>query len=305
MIHTMNRMAKALAAAAALALATQAGTAEAPLPAPLKTESPDLEDACRGREGWSDPAPPARIYGNSWYVGTCGITAILITSLRGHILIDGGPADAAPLIAANIQKLGFRLAEVKWIVSSHEHDDHVGGLAELKRLTGARVAAIPAAATALAAGRPGDNDPQRAIAKDFAPVTVDRVLNDRQQLRMAEVTLTAHATPAHAPGSASWTWWSCADRVCRMIAYADSATLISADEYRFTDHPERVTQAREGLKRIRDLPCDILVTPHPGASDLFARMAGKAWLQDPLACERYAEAAEKRFAERLAKERGK
>jgi len=262
----------------------------------------DLAHACRDRDGWADPAPPSRIFGNSWYVGTCGISVLLITSREGHVLIDGGPAAAAALVAANIERLGFRPTDVRWIVSSHEHDDHVGALAELKRLTGARVAAIRAAAASLSTGKPAANDPQRAVVHDFAPIAIDRILSDGDRLRLGPIDLTVRSTPAHSPGSASWTWTSCETR-CRKIAYADSATAISGDAYRFTDHPDRVAGARAGLSRIGRLPCDILVTPHPGASELFARMGGRAPLGDRNACRHYAEAAGARFAARLAEER--
>lgn len=265
--------------------------------------SPDgsaLAKACEGRDGWTDPAPPAHVFGNTWYVGTCGITVLLVASPEGHVLIDGGPAEAAPLVEANIEKLGFKMHDVKWIVSSHEHEDHVGALAALQRLTGAKVAAVESAATALAAGRPGEADPQRAIAKDFAPVRVDRVLRDGERLDLGALSLAVRATPAHAPGSASWTWSSCEGDECRTMAYADSATMVSAKGYRFGDHPDRVAAVRIGLSRIDALPCDILMTPHPGASKLFERLAGTAALEDASACRRYAAAAGAAFDARLA-----
>lgn len=276
--------------------------ASAPALANAPAPPADLATACHGREGYADPAPPARIFGDTWYVGTCGISAILVTSDQGHVLIDGGPAEAAPLVAANIEKLGFRLRDVKWIVSSHEHDDHVGALAELKRLTGAKVAALDSAAPQLAAGKPRDDDPQRAVTKDFPPVVIDRILNAREDFRFGSLQLSVRSTPAHTAGSASWTWSACDVTRCRTVTYADSATVISAEDYRFSDHPDRVAAVREGLKRIEELPCDILVTPHPGASDLFARISARKPLGDPDACQRYAAAAQERFAARLAKE---
>lgn len=278
-------------------------TALLPLPAAAQSSpTADLATVCHGREGWADPAPPARIFGDTWYVGTCGITVLLITSDQGHVLIDGGPEEAAPLVAANIEKLGFKLQDVKWIVSSHEHDDHVGALAELKRRTGAKVAALESAAPQLAAGRLRDDDPQRKIAKDFPPLAVDRVLFDRDDLRLGPLVLSVRSTPAHSAGSASWTWQSCDVTRCARMTYADSATVISADGFRFSDDGDRVRTIREGLKRIGELPCGILLTPHPSASTLFARMAAKAPLEDAQACTAYAKAAEERFDARLAKE---
>lgn len=309
-LHTRWRKATLLALPALLAACTPTpGTQTAPGAGQTAGEDAKaMVAACRNgpqdRSNWTVAALPARIYGNTYYVGTCGITALLVTSEQGHALIDGGPAEAAPLVAANIAKLGFRPADVRWILSSHEHWDHVAALAELKRLTGAKVAALPIAAQVLASGKPHPDDPQGAIADPFAPVQVDRVLKDGDSIEIGALRLTVHATPSHAPGSASWTWTSCSGADCKTIAYADSATIISGDGYRFSDHPARIAEARSGLARIGALPCDILITPHPEASNLFPRMEGKAALIDAGACRAYAEAAETRFAARLAKEAG-
>lgn len=287
-----------------IALLALASTASAAQPSPATAPAADLATSCQGRDGWTDPAPPERLFGNTWYVGTCGITALLITSEEGHVLIDGGPQAAAPLVAANIERLGFRAKDIRWIVSSHEHDDHVGALAELKQLTGARLAALQATAPLLAAGRLSAEDPQQGAAHPYPPVAVDRVLQDGHDLRIGSLKLTGYATPTHSPGSASWTWQSCDQTRCRTITYADSVTTISADAYRFSDHPERVAAVRRGFERMRELPCGVLVTPHPSASGLFARMAGRAPLADTGACHGYVTAAEARFAARLAQEQG-
>lgn len=271
--------------------------------APPKLTGGQLGKACTGREGWSDPAPPAHIYGNSWYVGTCGITAILVTSQEGHVLIDSGPADAAPLVLANIRKLGFEPKDVRWILTSHEHFDHIGGVAALQQETGAQVAALASARQVMETGRPSADDPQAARIDGSAPIRVSRILVDGDSVTLGRLALTVHETPAHSPGSASWTWQACDEAfTCRMIAYADSATTVSADGYRFTDHPDRIAQVRTGLARIGGLPCDILVTPHPSASDFFPRLTGKASLADPAACKAYAKGAGERFEARLASE---
>jgi metallo-beta-lactamase class B len=289
----------------ALALLALAALLTAPsLPAAAAPSAPhaDLATACQGRDGYTDAAPPARIFGDTWYVGTCGISVILITSDEGHILIDSGPIDAVPLVVANIRKLGFNPTDVRWIVSSHEHDDHVGGLAELKRLTGAKLAALDSVAPQLAAGKLRTDDPQQGIAHPFAPVVVDRLLNDREDFRFGKLQVSVRSTPAHTAGSASWTWQACDLLTCRTVTYADSATAISADGYRFSDHRDRTDAVREGLKRIGELPCDILVTPHPSASDFFARVSARKPLGNPGACKAYAEAALARFEARLAEE---
>jgi len=281
-------------------VATAAPSAKAPTPDPSLAA---LSKACEGHDGWSDPAPPAHIFGNTWYVGTCGITVLLVTSPKGHVLIDGGPPEAAPLVARNIAALGFSPEDVRWIVASHEHFDHVGGLAQLGTLTGARVAVLTAQAAILRKGQNDATDPQFGAIHGFAPIAVDRTLADGGHLTLGPLVLTAHATPAHSPGSTSWTWTTCEGRTCRRIAYADSASTISADGYRFTAHPDRVAGVNAGIAALSSLPCNLLLTPHPGQSAMFERFAGKQPLFAVKPCRAYADAAKARFAARLERER--
>ena len=288
------------ACTAADASPTDAST-EAPYSGPYTAKA--LATACQGRNGWNDPAPPAHIYGNSWYVGTCGISAILITSPDGHMLVDVGTAEAAPLVAANIEKLGFALTDIRIIAISHEHADHAGGLAEMQRRTGASVAASFAAAPVLKSGEADVDDPQRGNLPPLASTPISWALKDGEILSISDLLITPHLTPAHSPGSASWTWKSCEGDVCQTMTYADSSSAISADGYRFTDHPSRVAGVRTGHDALANLPCGILMTPHPSASDMFARFAsGK--LADPAACRAYAADATARFEQRLKDEAG-
>lgn len=286
----------------ALALAAMAPGAPAfatPPPAPADA----FAKACASSDGWTDPAPPVPIYANTWYVGTCGITAVLIRGDDGMILIDGGVREAAPLVLADIAALGFRPRDVRWILSTHEHYDHAGALAALKLATGAKVAALASEKAALETGRMSPDDPQAKGGERIEPVRVDRVIAPGGTVSLGNLTLTAHATPAHAPGSTSWTWRACLPGgACRSIAYADSATVIASKGYRFTDHPRRVSDARTAISLIAALPCDILVTPHPSASNLVARLSGKAPLVDRGACAAYAATARTALNDRLAGE---
>jgi metallo-beta-lactamase class B len=293
------------AALAALTLSPQAHAAPAQSAAQTKLTLAALAKACAGKDAWADAGPPARIFGNTWYVGTCGISAILVTGDKGHVLIDGGVDKAAPLVLANIRRAGFDPKAIRWIVATHEHFDHAGALAALQRATGAKVAALPAQKAALETGKPSPQDPQFAGLDPIAPVRVDRALRDGETVVVGTTVLTAHATPVHAPGSTSWTWTSCAaPKACRRIAYADSSSTISSDGYRFTDHPDRIAAIRKGLPVMAALPCDILLTPHPGQSDMMERFAGARPLVNADACRAYAKAADGRLAQRLAKENG-
>ncbi|WP_432769384.1 MAG: subclass B3 metallo-beta-lactamase [Sphingopyxis sp.] len=290
---------------AALALAGCAPQAAPPVPGPAATAPTGqaLAAACAGRDGWSDPAPPAKIHGNTYYVGTCGITALLIDAPGGLVLIDAATAEAAPHILSNIRALGFDPADIGVLLASHEHHDHVGGLAALQLATGAPVFASAAAAAQLRSGEPEARDPQRGAIEPFNGVVVaDAALRDGQTVRIAGLQLTLHATPGHTPGSTSWTWRSCEGDDCRTIAYVDSLSAVSADDYRFRDHPDYVAMMRATSAKVAALPCDILITPHPSASNLFARFAGTAPLAGPDQCRAYAADASARLDARLAKE---
>jgi metallo-beta-lactamase class B len=286
------------------ALLALALTACAPV-APVKTISSGatLASQCQGRDGWGDPAPPAHIFANVYMVGTCGIVSLLVTSPKGHILIDGATAEAAPFIADNIRTLGFQPSDVKYLVSSHEHLDHVGGLAALKDITGARMLARAEARKSLETGISDPTDPQLAILPPFAGIKVDQIVSDGETITLGPIKMTAIATPGHAPGGTSWTWKSCAGAICHQFVFADSLGAVSADGYRFTDHPAYVAVLRATMKRVAELnPCDVLIAPHPAQSRFFERVSGKEPLADPAGCANYAKAAMERLDARLAKE---
>src|SRR5437016_7132749 len=94
----------------------------------------DMRSSCANCATWNLPQQPFRIYGNTYYVGTHGLSSILITSDRGHVLIDGALSESVPPIVANIRTLGFKVEDIKLIVNSHVHFDHAGGIAELQKL---------------------------------------------------------------------------------------------------------------------------------------------------------------------------
>jgi len=193
------------------------------------------------QDDWNTPHEPFRIFGETYYVGTTGLSAILITSNAGHILIDGGLPQSAPLIAANIRKLGFEPRDVQLILNSHEHFDHGGGLAALQRATGARVAASPAAARALRQGHPTPEDPQygSGLKVRFDSIENVEAIADRTTLRIGPLAITAHFTPGHTPGATTWVWRSCEGRRCVDVVYADSLTPVSDDGFKFTGDATR------------------------------------------------------------------
>ncbi len=286
----------ALAPGLALAKPAQAG--------PDRAATKALMQQCEGKEDFSAPAPPARLYGNTYYVGTCTVSALLITSPQGHVLVDAVTEQAAPAILANIRALGFKPEDVRWIVTSHEHFDHVGGLAALKQATGAKVALSAAAAAVLATGKVDPADSQAGWLKehDFAPVKADRIVAPGAVVAVGPLRLTMTATPGHTTGSSSWTWQSCAGKQCRTVSYIDSISALAAPPYRFSDHPEVVARFRRTFAAIAARRCGILVTPHPSVSHLFERMLGDEPLASPDACRSYAAMGRKGLDAQLAKE---
>jgi metallo-beta-lactamase class B len=256
---------------------------------------------CKDWDDWDKPSPPFQVSAGTYYVGTCGIAAILVVGDQGDVLIDGGPANAGDLVAANIRALGIKLSDVKILLHTHEHNDHAGGLARLKKLTGARLYASSSAAQALATGSPSPDDPQFGEHQRFPAVRVDRVLDGNATVTLGGLTLKGFATPGHTAGAMSWQWQSCAGNACRTVVYADSLTPVSSDGYRFTDHPEALAAFRGSLITVGSLKCDILLSPHPSASHMRDRLLAGS-LVNPRACWNYADGLKKQLDERLAKE---
>lgn len=288
----------------ALAAATAAlsGTAAAQGGDPLTRPYPP--GACSSCAEWNQPQAPARLHGNTYYVGTRGLAALLITSPQGHVLIDGALPGSAPLILENIRALGFRAGDIRLILNSHAHFDHAGGIAALQRASAARVAASGPSAPVLERGNSGEDDPQHGALLDFPPVANVRRFADGETLRVGSIAVTAHLTPGHTPGGTTWTWRSCDGAGCVNFVYADSQTPVSADGFRFLDHPSLVSGFERGHRALDALPCDILVTPHPAASSLWERLArGREGLIDSTACRRYAAAARQQLQRRLEMER--
>ncbi|MDO6746551.1 metallo-beta-lactamase [Gilvimarinus sp. 1_MG-2023] len=165
------------------------------------------------------------MFGNSYYVGTCGITATLITGDKGHILIDGATEAGADVIIENIKNLGFSLDDVKLLLHSHEHFDHVAGLAKLQRVSGAKLLASTEAAPVLSTGITADTDPQAGMHNPFPAAKVDKIIKDGQVVSLGNLALTPISTPGHTAGALCWQWQSCENKRCLSNVYADSAQI--------------------------------------------------------------------------------
>lgn len=261
-----------------------------------KELAPDAAFECSNCERWNMPQEPFRLYGNTWYVGTAGLSSILIETASGLILIDGALPQSAAIIDANIRSAGFDPLQIAAIMVSHAHYDHAGGVAALQRLTGATVYTSVEAAKALRSGELQSDDPQYGYGPEntsFAAINNVVVLADRETVTIDGVDVTAVYTPGHTPGSVSWSWESCVLGTCYDVVYADSLTAISAEGYRFSAGPA-ANQIIESAGVIAELNCDILLSPHPfffGMQDkLEKRDEGNPFVNN-VACMIYAESA--------------
>lgn len=296
-----------------LALLAGAPILPAQRPAPASPPMDLAVTRCDDCAAWNTPQPPFRVHANTWYVGTGGLSALLVTSPEGHVLIDGALPESAPLIAASIRSLGFKLEDVKLLLNSHAHYDHAGGLAALQRASGAQVVLHPWSAKVLRTGTSPDDDPQFGLLLPFPGVRATRELTDGDVVRVGPLALTAHFTGGHTPGGTTWSWRSCEGTVCLDMVYADSQSPIADDTFRFsggTRYPRVLSDFERGHARIASLSCDVLITPHPGAVSLFEKLAARSAgnvnaFRETDACRTYVETARTRLAERLAKERGR
>lgn len=274
----------------------------------LVPDPPILCDAC---VGWNRPHEPFRVFGNTFYVGTAELGSILVVTDAGLVLLDGALPQSTPLIAANIEVLGYDLDDVELLLNSHTHHDHAGGLAALQRASGAVVAASPRAAEALRFGGSTLDDPQFGLPSSrFPRIETVREVADGERLTVGNTAFTAHFTPGHTPGGTTWSWTSCEGERCLNMVYADSLNSISRDGFRFSGGAGQASleaSFRRSIATVAELPCDILLAPHPGfvqLDDKYERSKNGATdaFVDPAACRAYAAGALTRLEQRLRDE---
>jgi len=256
---------------------------------------------------WNQPVEPFRIVGNIYYVGASDVTSYLITTPQGHIVIDGGFAETAPMILRNIEKLGFRVKDVRILLSSHAHYDHAGGLAALKAATGATFYASVGDAPQLARG--GLDDPQFGNTLPFPAVTADRLLNDGSQISLGGTTLTARITPGHTKGCTTWTMKVRERGRTYDVVFIGSSTVPSG--YRIVGnprYPNEVDDYRKQFAILRALPCDVFLASHGNFYDLADKMKRRGGkvnpFIDPAGYKRFVARTEKAM-EKVAAEQSK
>jgi metallo-beta-lactamase class B len=254
---------------------------------------------------WNKPTEPFQVAGNVYFVGTYGLASYLVTTPEGHVLIDTGLPEANPQIKANVAKLGFKVADIKYLLNTHAHLDHTGVLAELKQETGAKLVAGERDKPLLEGGY----YPGRESAKElgFPPVKVDRAVKDGDTVSLGGVTLTAHATPGHSPGCTSWSLSVKDGDAVRSALVFCSATVALNRLAGAPTHPGIVEDYRKTFAWARTYKTDIFLAPHPEMFDMYEKREKIAAgapnpFVDPAAFGAYTARLEKAFEEVLVKQ---
>jgi metallo-beta-lactamase class B len=250
----------------------------------------------------NQPVAPFHLIGNIYYVGASDITSYLIVTPGGDILLDGGFKETAPQIEANIQTLGFRLADVKIILNTHAHLDHAGGISEMKRATGAQFFAMETDVPALTAGTA------------YPVATPDKIIHDGDTVTQGGVTLTAHLTPGHTPGCTTWTMVTQDSGRPYNVVFVGSATVLP--NYKLVDrteakatYPGIESDYETTFRVLKSLPCDVFLAAHgtmyslTQKRDALSKNPAQNPFIDPWGYQVYIAHAETVFQTELQKER--
>lgn len=254
---------------------------------------------------WNKPTEPFKIIGNVYYVGTDGLASYLITSPQGHILVDTVMPEATSQIKASIEKLGFKITDIKYLVNTHAHIDHTGGLAELKAVSGAQMIAGEADKPLLEGGYyPGA---QEDAALNFPPVKVDRMVREGDKVTVGDATMTARETPGHSPGCTSWEFSVKDGDATRSVLIFCSGTVALNRLVPNPTYSGIVADYRKTFARAKDMKVDVLLAPHPEMYKMAEKRAklaegGPNPFVNPGEFNTYAATLEKAFEEALAKQ---
>jgi metallo-beta-lactamase class B len=258
---------------------------------------------------WTKPFPAHRVIGNLYYVGTYDLACFLITTPKGNILINTGVDGSAPMIVSSIQSLGFKVKDTKILLTTQAHVDHVAAMAEMKRLTGARMLATDGDAPVLEDG--GKSDPLfTAPEYRFAPVKVDGRIKDGQKISLGGTELTAYSHPGHTRGSASYALTFAENGhnyrvlIANMGSINPGTILIGNKKY-----PQIADDYAKTFREQKMLECDIFLSSHASQYQLHDKWKpGQAYspdtFVDPEGYKAAVGRAEKAYLEWLAKEKG-
>ena len=251
------------------------------------------------------PFPPHRIIGNVYYVGSEALASYLITTSAGHILINSSFEETVPLIRASVEKLKFRFQDVKILLTSHAHSDHVAGNALVKRLTGARVLVMEGDENLVRTGGKGDFQYESV----WEPCPVDEVLRDGQEVKLGDAVLVAHRTPGHTKGCTTWTLRVGEGGKPHQVVIIGSPNVNPG--YKLVGNSKYPTISDDfasTFQILKSLPCDVFLGAHGnyyGLQEKYARLqkgtSGNPFV-DPQGYQQYVALKEKAFRDELARQ---
>jgi metallo-beta-lactamase class B len=249
-----------------------------------------------------EPFPPHHIIGNVYYVGSHDLASFLITTPRGHILINSSYEQTVPLIEASVEKLGFHFRDINILLDSHAHRDHVGGNPLVKQLTGATVMVMQEDVKWQM-----QRSPPRQ--QEGVPGAIDRVLHNGDQVKLGGTVLTAHLTPGHTPGATTWTMTATEGGKPYHVVISSSIG-VNADYVLVNNsrYPKIADDYRRSFEVMRALPCDIYLAPHGAQYGLIEKYAkldkgGPNPFIDPEGYRAYVDNSEKLFLEKLEEQK--
>ncbi len=242
---------------------------------------------------WNKPFPAHKVIGNMYFVGSEQLGSFLITTPEGHILINSDYEETVPVIRAAVEKLGFKFTDIKILLGSHAHPDHMTGDAMVKQLTGATVMAMEQDVPALNNIRPGGK-----------PHPIDRVLHDGDTVTLGGTTLTAHLTPGHTKGCTTWTFKTAENAKTYDVVVVGSLSLNAANLGDNPGYPDIRQDFVKSFKVMRTLPADVFVGSHTGfyqMSQKYARLEKGEFnpFIDPAGYKTLIDSSEKAFLDRI------
>ncbi len=225
---------------------------------PVLVAAAQLAAQSNTRSDWSKPFPAHQVIGNVYFVGSVNLGSYLITTPEGHILVNTDFEETVPVIRAGVEKLGFKFTDIKIILGSHAHGDHMEADAMVKEMTGARVMAMEQDVPALKKITPGGK-----------PHPVDRVLHDGDEVKLGGSTLTAHLTAGHTKGCTTWSMKATEAgktydvvMVCS-VGWNPGYVLVNNKDY-----PQIADDYVRSFATLRKLPCDVFLGAHIAFYDL-------------------------------------
>ena len=254
------------------------------------------------------PAEPFKVVGNIYYVGASDVASYLITTPKGHILLDGGFKETALRIEKNIEKLGFELGDVKILLNNHAHYDHAGGLAFLKARSGAKLIAIREQAEMLERG--GRKDFSYGDLLSFTPVKVDEIIKPGEKVKLGGVILKAHFTPGHTKGATTYTMQIKENgKKLRVIFQSSLSALPKYDLIDNPKYPNHAADFKMTFVKLKKMKVDVFLGSHAQffkmkeKLEMWGKDKSKNPFIDPNGYQKFIMSAEKSFLKKLAQQK--